>query len=163
MMHWADIAILVIVAISMLISIWRGFMREALSLASWIAAILVALSFADALAPHFEAYITTPSIRLIAAFAVLFLATLLIGGLVNYLVGQLIKKTGLSGTDRMLGVIFGVARGVAIVGILVLLAGLTPLPQDPWWRESILIAHAQDLALWMKAFLPLDWQQNIVY
>lgn len=162
-MNWADLVILVIVAISALISLWRGFTREALSLASWIAAILVALGFADALAPRFEAYIETPSIRLIVAFAALFLATLLVGGLINYLVSTLVRKTGLSGTDRMLGVIFGVARGVAIVGILVLLAGLTPLPQDPWWKESVLIGHAQQLALWIKTFLPPDWQQNIVY
>jgi membrane protein required for colicin V production len=88
---------------------------------------------------------------------------LVLGGVVNYLIGQLVSKTGLSGTDRALGIVFGIARGVMVVGVLVLLAGLTQLPQDPWWQESIFLGHFVDLALWMRSFLPADIAANIQY
>jgi len=84
----------------------------------------------------------------------LFLATLFAGGLINFLIGKLIKATGLSGTDRMLGIFFGLARGIAIVTVLVLLAGLTPLPKDPWWHESQFIPHFQQLAMILRGLLP---------
>jgi len=83
------------------------------------------------------------------SFAALFVITLLLSSLINYVVSQLVKKTGLSGTDRMIGVVFGVARGAAVVGILVLLAGLTTLPQDDWWQDSQLVGHFQQGATWM--------------
>jgi membrane protein required for colicin V production len=88
---------------------------------------------------------------------------LVVGGLLNLLMGQLVSKTGLSGTDRVLGVAFGVARGVVLIGVTVLLAGLTVLPEDPWWRESQLIGHFERLALWMRSFLPVDVAANIRY
>ena len=162
-MTWVDYAILAVIALSAIISIIRGFVREALSLAGWILAFWVALTFTRDLAAHLEGQISIPSARLAVAFFVLFFVTLLLTALVNYLAVQLVDKTGLSGTDRMLGVIFGVARGGVIVAILVLLAGLTALPQDPWWREAILLRHFQDLALWIRGFLPPDIASQIRY
>ena len=85
------------------------------------------------------------------------------GGLVNYLMGELVEKTGLSGTDRMLGLVFGIVRGVAVVGIIVLLAGLTPLPRDPWWNESRLLMHFEQLALWMRGYLPPEIASYIAF
>jgi membrane protein required for colicin V production len=93
----------------------------------------------------------------------LFVVTVLVGGLVGYLAGELVAKTGLTATDRALGMIFGVARGVIIVAVLVLLAGLTTLPQDPWWQESLLLKHFQDMALWLRSFLPVDIAGNIKF
>ena len=98
--------------------------------------------------------ISVPSLRLAIAFFVLFVATLLLAVLVNFLVGQLVEKTGLTGTDRVLGVVFGVARGVLVVAVLVLLAGLTAFPSDPWWRESMLISHFERLAMQIRGLLP---------
>jgi len=89
--------------------------------------------------------------------------TVLIGGLVGYLGGQLVAKTGLTSTDRALGVIFGIARGIVIIAVLVLLAGLTALPQDPWWQESLLLEHFQEMAVWLKSFLPEDIARNIEF
>ena len=83
--------------------------------------------------------------------------------LVNYLAGQLVEKTGLSGTDRMLGVIFGVARGGVIVAILVLLAGFTAVPQDAWWGQSMLIHHFQEMAIWIRSYLPAEFASQIKY
>lgn len=162
-MNWVDYAILAIIGVSVAISIWRGFTKEALSLAGWIIAAWVALTFADNLQVLLEPHIEVPSLRLIVAFTILFIATLFIAGLVNYLAVQVIKKTGLSGTDRMLGVIFGVARGALVVALLVLIGGMTPMPQDPWWKEAQLLHYFQDIAVWLRQFLPDDIAKNIRY
>lgn len=155
-MNWADYSILIIVGISVAISVWRGFTREAFSLAGWIAAFWIAFFFSGLLAPLLVDWIEVPSLRNIVAFAALFLATLLVAGYINYLAVQIVKKTGLSGTDRMIGVFFGVARGCLVVAVLVLLGGMTTLPQDPWWGESHLLRYFERLALWLGQFLPND-------
>jgi membrane protein required for colicin V production len=162
-MNWVDYAILAIIGISVLISLWRGFTKEALSLAGWIIAAWVALTFADQLQVLLEPHIQVPSLRLIVAFAILFIATLFLAGFINYLAVQVIKKTGLSGTDRMVGIFFGVARGCVVVAVLVLMAGMTPLPQDPWWGQSQMMHYFQDMAVWLRQFLPADIAKSIHY
>lgn len=160
-MNWVDYCILAIIGVSVAISIWRGFTKEALSLAGWIIAAWVALTFADKLQVLLESQITVPSLRLVVAFAILFIATLFLAGLVNYLASQLIKKTGLNGTDRVVGILFGVARGCLLVAVLVLLGGMTPMPQDPWWREAQLLHYFQDIAIWIRQFLPDEIAKSI--
>jgi membrane protein required for colicin V production len=162
-MNWVDIAILIIVFLSALISVLRGFVREALSLLGLVISFWVAFTFSKDLAVYLAKYIETPSLQLATAFAILFIVTLLLMAIVNYLAGQLVEKSGLSGTDRMLGVVFGIVRGIAIVAILVLLAGLTPLPQDPWWDQSMFLKHFEALAIWLRGFLPPDIASNFVY
>lgn len=162
-MNWADIAILIIVLLSSLISILRGFVREALSLTGLVIAFWVAFTFSEALSAYLADHIEIPSIRVAVAFAALFIVTLILAAIVNYFAGQLVKKSGLSGSDRMLGIVFGVIRGVAVVAVLVLLAGLTALPQDPWWNESLFMTHFQELAIWLRGFLPPDIAGNFVY
>ncbi len=162
-MNWADIVILAIIAISALISLWRGFFKEALSLATWVAAIWVALAFSRELSALLVNWIDVPSARSAVAMAILFLLVLIIGGIVNYLIGQLVKKTGLQGTDRMLGTVFGAVRGALIVSVLVLAGGMTLLPQDPWWQASELMPHFEQLALWLADFLPSDIAAKIHY
>ncbi|NOX43465.1 MAG: CvpA family protein [Gammaproteobacteria bacterium] len=162
-MQWFDVIILSIIGISAIISLIRGFVKEAMSLAGWVAAIWVSLTYSDVLAGLLAQYMSTPSIRFIVAFTSLFVVTLLLSALINFLVSQLVKKTGLSGTDRMIGVIFGVARGAAVVGILVLLAGLTPLPQDDWWQDSKLVGHFQQMATWASGQLPPEAIANLTY
>ncbi|MEW7979938.1 MAG: CvpA family protein [Candidatus Sedimenticola endophacoides] len=154
-MTWVDYVIIGILILSALISLVRGFVREALSLAAWVVAFWVAWTFFRELATRLD-WFTVPSVRLGAAFAILFIATLMVGALLNFLMGQLVDKTGLSGTDRLLGMFFGAARGAVLVAILVLLAGLTPFPNDPWWTQSHLIGYFQELAIWFKELLPPD-------
>jgi membrane protein required for colicin V production len=160
-LSWFDYVILAIIGLSVLISVWRGFMREVLSLAAWIVAIAVSLAFAEIASAYLANYVTVPSVRLIIAFGGIFVVVLFLGGLVNLLVGRLVQSTGLSGTDRMVGVVFGVLRGVAIVAVLVLLAGFTPLPDDPWWKQSVLVPHIEILAQWLRGFLPSDLPGNL--
>lgn len=162
-MNWLDITILVIIALSAGISLLRGFVKEAISLATWILAFWISISFSDRLEGVLSSWISSPTARLSVAFASLFILTLIAGALVNYLVAQLVKKTGLSGTDRMLGVIFGIARGIVLVAVLTLLAGLPQLSREIWWKESTLIVHFQNMAVWMKGFLPPDVQKHFVF
>lgn len=162
-MIWVDYLLLGIIAISALLSLWRGFVKEAISLASWVAALWVALLFFHNLSHWLARWIDTPSVRDVVAFAVLFVTTVLIGGMLGFLAGQLVSKTGLTATDRALGMVFGIARGVVIVAVMVMLAGLTSLPRDPWWGESLLLVHFQEMALWLRSFLPADIAEDIVF
>ncbi len=154
-MIWVDYIILGIIGLSAVISLVRGFVREALSLAVWVLAFWVAWTFFRELAEQID-WFALPSVRLGVSFAILFITTLMLGALVNFLMGQLVNKTGLSGTDRLVGIFFGAARGALLIAVLVLLAGLTPFPNDPWWHESRLIGYFQELVLWLKELLPPD-------
>lgn len=162
-MNWVDYAILAIIAISSLLSLLRGFVREAVSLAGWILAFWVGLGFEGRVAALLAEEISVPSLRHGVAFVVLFAAVLLLTGIVNFVAGKVVEKTGLTGTDRSLGMVFGIARGAVIVAVLVLLAGLTALPRDPWWRESMLIGHFQAVAMEIRGMLPPDLAADIRY
>lgn len=153
-MQYADYIVLAIIAISILVGAIRGFIKEAFSLIVWAAAFLIAFQYSGALAMLMEEHIELPSVRTSLAFAGLFLAVLLVGGLLTFLVGKLVEKTGLSGTDRLLGGVFGGVRGLALVIAVMLIAGLTPVPQDPWWQQSRAIQSLMPLAEWSARFLP---------
>lgn len=153
-MQYADYIVLAIIVISILVGAVRGFVKEAFSLAVWAAAFLIAFQYSGALAMHLEEHIELPSVRTSLAFAGLFLSVLLVGGLLTFLVGKLVEKTGLSGTDRLLGGVFGAVRGLALVLVIMLFAGLTPVPQDPWWQQSRTIQSLMPLAEWSAQFLP---------
>jgi len=150
---WVDWAIVAVIVISSLISLKRGFVKEALSLLTWIIAGVVAWMFGGALSHHLAEFISTPSAQVIAACAILFVATLLVGALVNFLIGELVRVTGLSGTDRFLGMAFGAARGGLLIVVLVGLLSLAPVQEDLWWRESALVPHF---------LLVADWSKNLI-
>jgi len=147
--NWADWTIIGIITLSSLIGVWRGLIKEALSLVNWFVAFIVAISFKSQLALMMTEWLATPSLRELAAFALLFVATLIAGALLNGLLSSLVKATGLSGTDRMLGLIFGAARGAIIVlAIIILLPKLVPVKQDPWWLQAQLIGDFQAFEAW---------------
>jgi len=160
---WVDYFIIGIILISALISVFRGFVREAFSLVIWIAAFWLAWAFFREFSQFFIQWISLPSARLGISFAIIMITVLIVGGIVNYLLAQLVEHSGLSGTDRLLGIFFGIGRGAIIVAIIILLAGLTALPQDPWWNQSLLIVYFQDLSLWLKSFLPEDIAKYFTY
>ncbi|MGA5586996.1 CvpA family protein [Pseudomonas siliginis] len=150
---WVDWAIVAIIAISALISLSRGFVKEALSLLTWIIAGAVAWMFGGSLSEYLAGYIETPSARVIAGCAIMFVATLIVGAMINYLIGELVRVTGLSGTDRFLGMAFGAARGVLLVVVAVGLLSLGPVQQDGWRKESQLVP---------KFLLVADWSKNLI-
>lgn len=151
--NWLDGVIFAILGISAVISLMRGFVKEALSLVTWAIAGFVAWMFGGGLAIYLEPYIATPSLRVMSAMGLLFLLTLILGGLVNYLLGQLVRATGMAGTDRFLGMFFGLARGALLVVVAVGILSLSPVVHDAWWRESVLVPHF---------VLVADWSKNLV-
>ncbi|MGB1328169.1 MAG: CvpA family protein [Porticoccaceae bacterium] len=145
----ADTGIVVIVAISGLISLIRGFVKEAMSLVIWVAAFVVAMTFSDAASLLLVNFIELASLRQLAAWGGLFVGTLLVGAMVNFLLGKLVTSTGLGGTDRTLGLVFGVFRGLLVVLALVIaMPKAIPVEQDSWWQESRLIPVFQNFEGW---------------
>ncbi len=153
-MSTVDLVLLGLVGLSVVVGLWRGFIKEVFALAVWVFAFMAAFHFSGAAANLLEPYVTVPSARQGLAFAAVFILVLVAGGLVTFLIGQLVEKTGLSGTDRLLGAVFGAARGLLLVLALILAAGFTPVPADPWWGESRVIQSLLPLAEWAGGFLP---------
>jgi membrane protein required for colicin V production len=163
-MNWADIAILTIAGISALLGLMRGFIHEAISLSVWFLAVIVAMLFNDQLALLMNDTIETPSLRKLVASAALFLTTLVLGSLVGKLLGQLVQKAGLGSTDRLLGMLFGLARGgIICLVLLVLIPAVLDVTQDPWWHQSQLIPHVLRFEEWGTSTFSslLAWFKNL--
>ena len=150
-MNWADWLIVAIVVISSLISVKRGFVKEAFSLLVWASSFFIALTFHERLATLFVDSVSSASLRYILSFAILFAVTLIVGSLINHLLGELVKVTGLSGTDRTLGIVFGATRGVVIVMAILIMAPMVfPVEQDRWWHQSALIPQLLLVEHWFR-------------
>lgn len=154
MLTWADIVLLAILGISALIGIWRGLVAEVMSLLVWVAAFWLAFAFGPDVAQMFEPHVDAPTARWFLGYASVFVLALVVGGLLNWLLGRLVKGTGLSGTDRLLGLCFGLLRGAAVACALVLVAGFTPMPQEQVWQQSQLVPGFVRGAEWMRDWLP---------
>lgn len=160
-MLWPGYAILAIILVSLIVGALRGFIKEVFSLIVWAAAFIVAWRFSGHVAGLMEDVVNLPSARTAMGFAGLFILVLLVGGLINYLLGKLVESTGLSGTDRLLGGIFGAARGLVLVVAALLVAGFTPIPSDPWWKESPTIQRLLPLVEWSAGFLPENVSEHL--
>jgi len=136
-----DWILVAIIAASSVFGLLRGFVKELLSLASWVAAFFVARLFSFKLSSFMVDWIDQPQFRLIAAFAILFAATLIVGALINNVFSRLVSATGLTGTDRLFGMVFGIVRGGLLVIVMVSLLSLTPVSNDLWWQNSLIIPH----------------------
>lgn len=160
-MSTADVIILAICGVSMLVSLFRGFVREAFSLVVWFLAVYAGLLAAEPFSERLIPWVEAPSVRVIIAFVGVFVAVLVVGGLVNYLLGKLVASTGLSGTDRLVGALFGALRGAAIVLVVVIIARFTPFPEDPWWQKSRLLPEFERLAVLAVRYFPETVQDHI--
>jgi membrane protein required for colicin V production len=165
LMNWADWTIVVIIALSSVLSIKRGFVKEAISLAIWALAFFVAVGFHERLAVLLQSSIESASLRYLISFGSLFAATLIVGSMVKYLLGELVKMTGLSGTDRLFGMVFGMARGVIVIMAILILAPMAfPFDQDQWWQQSMLIPQFLLIEHWCKDTfsLLLQWSGRLL-
>ena len=149
-----DYAVLAVVVVSVLFSLVRGAVREVMALASWIGAFLIALHVAPILSRLLPASFGHPWMRLFASFIGLMLVSLLRFALLSLALAEFVRGSGLKPWDRSLGVVFGLARALVILVVLVLAAGLTPLPREPAWRNAMLSPPLEALAKTVRAFLP---------
>jgi len=161
MLSAVDWMLLAVVALSALMGAMRGIVVEVLSLVVWIAAFWLAFGYGAEVAGLFFAQMHDPAARLLVAYAAVFIAALVVGSVVTWLIGKLVRTVGLGGIDRLLGLVFGVVRGIALACVLVLLLGLTALPREPSWHASPLIPQFQRGAEWMKAWLPASAAQHV--
>lgn len=158
-----DYAVLAILGLSILLSMMRGLVREVLALVSWVIAFFVAKVYTLELAPLLPDSIPSEALKFLAAFIILFLATLLICSLLAIAVSHIFRQVGLSWLDRGLGAAFGLLRGVLILMVLVFLAGLTSLPKDARWRNAMFSAPLEAMVVGVLPWLPQDIAKHVKY
>ncbi len=158
-MNWLDYVFIGIIGISIIISLFRGLIKEVLSLSIWAVSFWVAYNFVDLGANKLSPYIELPSARHLISFVALFIAALILGGIINYVVSKLIKQTGLSGTDRFFGMFFGALRGLIAIVAITFFIQATPLSEDPWWKESKLAPQFSKISEWVRSKMPDDFSQ----
>jgi membrane protein required for colicin V production len=158
-----DYVVLSIVGASVIISVMRGFAREVLALAGWVLAFVAANAFSGTVAGWFAGVIPEGSLRALTAFVAVFVVTLIAASLTAMAVSRLLKGSGLGFEDRLLGGCFGLARGVLIVMVIVLLGGLTALPRQPAWSDAMLSPPLEALAGAVKPWLTQAVSRYISY
>ena len=147
-----DIVILIITLLSSIFGLWRGLIKEVLSLLTWIAALLVSRVYSEPLAGLMTGMIENDGIRYVSAFAILFVIVMMLGTFLNFLMSKLLNFTGLKLADRLLGAVFGVARGVIIV-LLILFVTSVFLSETELWQKSQLIPYGMDLIEKSQVFI----------
>jgi membrane protein required for colicin V production len=162
-MNIIDYAVLVIIALSVLFGVIRGLVREVLSLVAWIAAFVAANFLAGEVAALLPQGWATEELRLLVGFMVVFLIVLVVMSVLAILASKLVKSAGLAWEDRAFGGAFGLARGLLVVLILVLLAGLTSLPRQPAWRNALMSGALEASAKRVQMWLPASLSKRIKY
>ena len=156
-----DYIIIAIVAVSVILGVWRGVVGEILALIAWGLAILAARWWGDEVANILVTVIAHPVLRLVAAWALIFIAVLILMALLRMAVSGLLKAIGLSPINRILGMVVGVVRGLLIVLLLVAVGGITMLPKERWWVEAYFSAPMETAVIASKPWLPPEVAQRI--
>jgi membrane protein required for colicin V production len=158
-----DLAVVLVIGLSVLLSVIRGLVRELLALSAWVVAFLAANLLAGEVAAWMPAAMESEAMRLLAGFASVFVVVLIAMSVLAILASKLVKSAGLGLEDRLLGGAFGLLRGLLVVMIVVLLAGLTSLPRQAVWRNAVLSDPLVMLASQIKPWLPAELAQRIRY
>lgn len=153
-MQTADIIILVVLFLPALAGLFYGFLNILFSLAAWAIALGLAIKFGGQFAPLLQNYIHTELIRDVIAFVGLFIVSLMLLTALGYFIVKLLGRTGLTAADRILGFLFGIGLGGAMIAVAVFLAGFTAVPKETWWGQSLLLEPFQRIGVWAERFLP---------
>ena len=156
-----DYSVIAIVVASMVLGIWRGVVGEIIALVAWVLAFLAAKMFGGEVAQLFFASIADPAMRIVAAWVAVFVVVLILMALLRLAVHGLLKALGLSLTDRLLGIVFGLARGLIIVLALVAVGGMTMVVKEKWWSEAYFSAPLETAVLACKPWLPPEVSKRI--
>lgn len=156
-----DYAFLCIAALSCLLGIWRGLLSEVFSLLGWLVALAAAWYGATPVATYL--HISSESMRWLAAFALIFILALILLALTRTLLKGLLEAAGMSAIDRLLGGCFGLVRALILATLLVMGAGLTSLPKEEWWRESVFAPPLETVVIAGKPWLPVVIAKRIKY
>ena len=153
---WIDIIIIVLFTISILIGIYRGFVKETLSVASWLLAAWVAFTFGEQAAVYIKPYVAQEPLDLLIAYVAVFLVALIAFSIVSYILSKIFESTGMTGIDRSIGSIFGFVRAVVIVVALIMVGRFMAMDNQQWWMDSGFIPYFEPMVEWVKTFLPED-------
>jgi membrane protein required for colicin V production len=157
-MSWVDYSILGILALSVLVGVLRGFVREVLGLATWVGAFVVTYFFGGLVAHQLAPFISVPEVRLVAGQALLFVGSLFIGALITHLIGTLVSESPVAPVDRTLGGVYGLGRGLLAVVLVIVLADASATAREQrWWNESVLIPPLLPLASTVRSWIPPRW------
>ena len=162
-MTWLDYAVGAVLLFCILLGLWRGLVREVVSILGWVIAFLAANLFAGPLGQALPTDIPTPELRVAVAFVAIFVCSLIVTTLIGLLLSKMVKAVGLEGLDRTLGALFGTAKGVLILVAIALLAGLTNAPRQSYWRDSIAGEPLARCALAFKPLLPPTFAERLRY
>jgi len=160
-MNFADYLILITLLISVALGFFRGFLREAIGLLSWLGGLWLAWHYAEALEPYLGGQLAKSPYNVWAARGILLLGILVVGWLIGNIVSYFMTQSGLSlMLDRLIGVVFGFIRGVVLVAVAVLLAREVDLQETSWWRSSYLLPKATEVSSWVKGFAESGVQET---
>jgi len=158
-----DFSVIGIVVLSTLFAFVCGVVRELIAIVAWIVGFFLALAWNAPVAEVIPGMASSPGAKQVIAFAVVFIAVLIAGAIVAWLLSKIIHAAGLGFVDRFLGGVFGIARGALIVLLAVLVAGLTSLPRAEWWQNALLGPPVVTAALMVRQWLPPIWAERLDY
>ena len=160
-MNGFDFALIAIVALSTLFAFARGVVREVIALATWVVALVAAFAYAAPVSALFSGFDISAAAKHVLAFALILIAILVAGAILARMLSGAVRAIGLGFVDRMLGAVFGAARGVAVVVLFALIAGATTLPKQDWWQNSMLGRSLAEASLALKPYLPREWAERL--
>lgn len=152
-LQWIDWGIIVLMGISVLFGVLRGFIRSAFSLVTWVSAVVIAKVVSPNLASQFVNIFPIETLRVVVAFSIIFLIVLFVGMIAGRLVSAIFKTIGLSGLDRLLGIFFGALRGALIVAVLLMIGGMTGFDESEAWKKSPLRPYWDPAIVWLQQIM----------
>jgi membrane protein required for colicin V production len=161
-MPFLDILIAIVVVISLIVGLVRGFVKEVLSIIGWIAAAWLAFTFGSNAGELIHQYVELPAeaFRTSAGFISVFVVSLFVFSVVNWLIAKILSKAPIKGIDRFLGMLFGAVRAVAVIAIVIVIGRGFNMNESAWWQRSVSVAYFNPAADVLESLLPARFQSN---